>query len=249
MPRELIHAPDHERKRSLGWLGWAWIEHFCIHGPGDVQGISLDPNLPDSLPLDDEFGGFIVDCYAHDEKGRRLYDDAFISRAKGRAKSELAAFEALFEAFGPCRFAGFAEGGEVYRQADFTYTYQPGEPMGRPVTYPFIRCLATEESQSGNTYDNIFFNLEEGPLVGGSAEQRERPDARVHPWRRRDPPEHGEQQREGRRQRDVRRLRRDAPLHAARAAPDVRDGQPEQVEAQGRLAVGAADLDDVPAGR
>lgn len=164
MPRELIHAPNHDRKRSLGWLGWAWIEHFCIHGPGDVQGSPLNPETPGSLPLDDEFGGFIVDCYAHDEKGRRLYDDAFISRAKGRAKSELAAFEALFEAFGPCRFAGFAEGGEVYAQADFTYTYQAGEPMGRPVTYPFIRCLATEESQSGNTYDNIYFNLEEGPL-------------------------------------------------------------------------------------
>ena len=164
MPRELIRAESHDRARSLGWLGWAWIEHFCIHGPGDVQGISLDPTIPGSLPLDDEFGGFVVDCYAHDATGRRLYDDAFISRAKGRAKSELAAFVALFEAFGPCRFDGFAEGGETYTQADFTYTYRPGEPMGRPVVYPFIRCLATEESQSGNTYDNIHFNLEEGPL-------------------------------------------------------------------------------------
>jgi len=164
MPRELIRAPEHDRNRSLGWLAWAWIEHFCVHGPGDVQGTPLDPELPGSLPLDDEFGGFIVDCYAHDKSGRRLYDDAFVSRAKGRAKSELAAFEALFEAFGPCRFAGFADGGEVFTQADFRYEYQPGEPMGRPVTYPFIRCLATEESQSGNTYDNIYFNLEEGPL-------------------------------------------------------------------------------------
>jgi phage terminase large subunit-like protein len=45
--------------------------------------------------------------------------------------------------------------------------------MGRPVTYPFIRCLATEESQSGNTYDNINYNLEHGPLAedlpGGTA--------------------------------------------------------------------------------
>lgn len=164
MTRELIRAPDHSRDRSLGWLAWAWVEHFCVHGPGDVQGISLNPDISGSLPLDDEFGGFIVDCYAHDETGRRLYDDAFISRAKGRAKSELAAFIALFEAFGPCRFAGIAEGGEVYRQAGFEYVYRPGDIMGRPVTYPFIRCLATEESQSGNTYDNIYFNLEEGPL-------------------------------------------------------------------------------------
>ena len=164
MPRELIRAPDHDRARSLGWLGWAWIEHFCVHGPGDVQGTSLNPEVPGSLPLDDEFGGIIVDCYAHDAAGRRLYDDAFVSRAKGRAKSELAAFIALFEAFGPCRFAGFAEGGEIFRWRDFVYEYQPGEPMGEPVTYPFIRCLATEESQAGNTYDNVYFNLEEGPL-------------------------------------------------------------------------------------
>src|SRR5689334_6507761 len=113
MPRELIRAPGHDRKRSLGWLAWEWIEHFCVHGPGDVQGSPLNPSLPGALPLDDEFGAFIVDCYALDANGRRLYDAGFISRAKGRAKSELAAFEALFEAFGPCRFAGFAEGGEV----------------------------------------------------------------------------------------------------------------------------------------
>lgn len=164
MPREIVKAPDHDRARSLGWLAWAWIEHFCIHGPGDVQGVSLNPAIPDSLPLDDEFGGFIVDVYGMGENGRRLYDDAFISRAKGRAKSEVAAFIGLFEAFGPCRSGGIAEGGEVYRQADFEYVYRPGEPMGRRVTYPFIRCLATEESQAGNTYDNIYFNLEEGPL-------------------------------------------------------------------------------------
>jgi hypothetical protein len=164
MPRELVRAPDHNRNRSLGWLAWAWIERFCIHGPGDVQGAPLDPEAENSLPLDDEFGGFIVDCYAHDARGRRLYDDAFISRAKGRSKSELAAFLALFEAFGPCRFAGFAEGGEVFSWRGFTHAYEPGDPMGRPVVYPFIRCLATEETQAGNTYDNIYFNLDEGPL-------------------------------------------------------------------------------------
>jgi len=156
MPRELVYAPDHDRGRSLGWLAWAWVEHFCVHGPGDVQG--------DRVELDDEFGGFLVDVYALREDGRRLYDSAVISRAKGRAKSELAAFIALFEAFGPCRFAGWAEGGEVFEWRDFRYVYEPGEPMGRPVTYPFIRCLATEEGQAGNTYDNIYFNLTEGPL-------------------------------------------------------------------------------------
>lgn len=157
MPRELVYAPDHDRELSLGHLGWAWVEHFCVHGPGDVQG--------EPVELDGEFGGFIVDAYAvRATDGRRIYDSAVISRGKGRAKSELAGFIGLFEAFGPCRFAGWARGGEVFEWRDFRYEFQPGEPLGRPVVYPFIRCLATEEEQSGNTYDNIYFNLTEGPL-------------------------------------------------------------------------------------
>lgn len=164
MPREQVRAPGHDRGRSLG-VALAWIEWFCVHGPGDVQGAALHPRHGgECLPLDDEFAGLILDCYAHDETGRRLYDTVVISRAKGRAKSELAGFIGLAEAFAPVRFAGWAEGGEVYEWRDFRYVYEPGEPMGRPVTYPFIRCLATEESQSGNTYDNINYNLEHGPL-------------------------------------------------------------------------------------
>lgn len=106
-----------------------------------------------------------MDCYALDDRDRRLYDSAFISRAKGGAKSELAGFIALFEALGPCRFDGWAWGEETYTWSRFSYTYSEGEPIGRPVTAPFIRCLATEESQAGNTYDNIYFNLSEGPLA------------------------------------------------------------------------------------
>lgn len=159
MPREQVHAPDHDANRSLGWLAVAWQEHFCLHGPGDVQG--------EPVELDLELTELTVDCYALGANGRRLYDSAFISRAKGRDKSGQAARDALFEGFGPCRFAGWAKGGEKFRWRDFVYEYQPGEPMGRPVVSPFIRCLATEETQAGNTYDNIYFNLTEGPLAEG----------------------------------------------------------------------------------
>lgn len=47
------------------------------------------------------------------------------------------------EALGPVRFAG----------------WDGDEPVGRPVTYPFIRCLATEEGQSGNTFTNVAYML------------------------------------------------------------------------------------------
>lgn len=159
MTRELIRAEDHDRNRSLGWLAIWWIETFCVHGPGDVQGTPVK--------LDDEFAGFILDVYALGEDGRRNYDSAFMSRAKGRAKSELAGFIALFEGFGPARFYDWAKGGETYTYKGKTYVYQTGEPMGIEIVAPVIRCLATEEGQAGNTYDNIHFNLTEGPLAEG----------------------------------------------------------------------------------
>lgn len=158
--RELVRAPGHDRARSLGWLAVNWIEQTCVHGPGDVQG--------QPVTLDEELTEFVVDAYALDEDGRRLYDSAFLSRAKGRAKSELAAFIVLFEALGPCRFSGtWATGGEVFEDRHCHHEYMAGEPMGQRVVAPFIRCMATEEGQAGNTYDHVYFNLTEGPLAQG----------------------------------------------------------------------------------
>ena len=158
--RELVLHRDHDRDRGLGYLAAAWCEHFLVHGPGDVADTPLDPRIDGSLPLGDEMLGFIADCYAVDDNGRRLYTDAFVSRAKGWAKSEVAGFIALFEAFGPCRVlrddAGNprrAVAGDQFIVGDFVYDYEPGDMMGAPVRDPIIRCLATEEGQAGNTYD------------------------------------------------------------------------------------------------
>lgn len=118
---------------SLGPEIVEWIETFLCHGPGDVIG--------SPIVVDDEFFEFIVRAYRlNPETGRRVYRRAFLSRAKGRAKSEIAGMLACAEALGPVRFGGWDAN---------------GEPVGRPVTSPFIRCLATEEGQSGNTYDNV----------------------------------------------------------------------------------------------
>lgn len=156
MPRELIKAPGADRSRSLGWLATWWIETFVIQGPGDVEG--------EPIVHGDEFTGFIVDAYCLDEDGRRMHDTAFFSRPKGCNKSGLAAELVLFEALGPCRFHGWAKGGETFEYLGHTYTYEKGEPMGRPVKYPFVRIMATEEGQTGNTFDMVYNNLEDGPL-------------------------------------------------------------------------------------
>lgn len=158
MPRRLITHPFHERKRSLGFLATWWIESFVVHGRGDVVGNPIE--------YGDEYAGFVVDCYALDANGRRLYDSAFFSRPKGTDKSGVAAALCLLEAFGPCRFAGWAKGGETYTFLGKTYTYVKGEPMGKPVRNPLIRIMATEEGQTGNVYDSVYHNLhdEDAPL-------------------------------------------------------------------------------------
>lgn len=162
MPRELITHPDHDREFSLGWLATDWIERLTVYGPGDVEGQPVHHG--------DEYTGFIVDAYGlRKNDGRRLYNHTFLSRPKGCDKSGLAARFALFEALGPCRYAGVARGGEIYRDPwglGYTYKYRRGEPMGKHPNYPYIRCTATEETQAGNTYDNIIYNLRaKGPLT------------------------------------------------------------------------------------
>jgi hypothetical protein len=154
VPRTLIQNPAHSRSKSL-WIAVWWIETFTVHGPGAVQG---EPTV-----LVDEYADFIIDCYAvaPEEGGNywRLYDTCFFSRPKGCDKSGLASKIAMFEAFGPCRFDGYAKGGETYEFLGQVYTYSPGEAMGRPVTVPYIRIMATEEGQTGNVYDTVYYNL------------------------------------------------------------------------------------------
>ena len=167
MARLLVRAPEHDRARSLGWLAIAWMEALVLHGRGGATGLPV--------VLTDEQAGFVLDCYALDGDGDRLYDSAFYSRPKGTDKSGLAARFDLFEALGPARTlrdadgnAVWARGGEVYTDPyglGFKYVYVKGEPMAQHVRSPMIRCLATEEGQTGNVFDSIYFNLTQGPLA------------------------------------------------------------------------------------
>lgn len=163
MPRTLVRAKGHTRKRSLS-VSLEWIERHCVHGPGDVQG--------QAVAQGDEVAGLILDCYTLGLDGRRLYDSVFYSRPKGCDKSGLGARFVLLEALGPCRFDGWAVEGDAYYCSDhgcpcgWVYEYQVGEPMGKPVKVPFIRVMATEEGQTGNIYDTVYYNLtdDDAPL-------------------------------------------------------------------------------------
>lgn len=120
---------------SVGYEVLDWLQEYACHGVGDIQGQPLD--------LDDEMRDHIIECYRIDETtGRRVYNEAVLSRPKGRAKSEIAALVVNAEAFAPVRFDGW--------DAD-------GQPVARPVNSPLIKCLATEESQAGNTFKSVAF--------------------------------------------------------------------------------------------
>ena len=136
---------------TLGWQVIDWMETYLCCGPGDVQG--------DPLVIDDEEALLLCWIYrvhpqGHAQAGRRLVHRAIYSRPKGRRKSMLAGAIDCAEALGPVRCDGFDAA---------------GDPVGVPVTYPFIRCLATEEEQTGNTYDNIVYMLGEGEAANAYA--------------------------------------------------------------------------------
>ena len=115
-----------------------------MHGPGDIEG--------ERVVLDDEFAAFIIRAYEVSEDGARRVRRGVLSRPKGRAKSELAAFLAVAEAIGPVRFSHFAEPGE---RSFWGYAFEVGEPVAVPVKRPEVLCFATELGQAGNTYDAV----------------------------------------------------------------------------------------------
>lgn len=149
MSSEVPRIPPIGDRPTLGHQIADWIEFYLPHGPGDVAG--------EPIELDDEFLTFICWAYGLKDDGRRVFRRAVFSRPKGRAKSELAGMLMCVEAIGPARFDHWAEPGEI---SDWGYPFETGEPVGVPVKSPFIRCLATEEGQSGNTYDNVYEMLQ-----------------------------------------------------------------------------------------
>lgn len=124
---------------SLGYGVYDWIKGFCCYGPGDLQGLPVEH--------DEEWLDFLVEAYRVDpETGSRVYDEAVLSRPKGRAKTELAGWVVVAEAFGPVRFSH----------------WEDGQPVGKPVVSPLIKCLATEESQATAAFSVVAFIVEAG---------------------------------------------------------------------------------------
>jgi hypothetical protein len=129
-------------ERTLGFEVIDWLEAMLVHGPGDVQG--------DPYRLDDELKHVILHLYELDAHGRRVVRRGFLSRPKGRSKTELAGAISAAELCGPVRYDGLDAG---------------RRPVGRPVKGAQVVAYATEEGQAGTTYSTAAFMLGEGPAV------------------------------------------------------------------------------------
>lgn len=132
--RVLVPEPNGYLWPTLGPEVCDFIEAFLVHGPGDVLG--------DPVVLTDEEREIIYRLYevyprGHARAGRRRVKRAGISRRKGWAKTEAAAWIAITEAHpeGPVRCDGF-------RKEDGEWI-----PVGRPVRDPYIPMVATTEEQ------------------------------------------------------------------------------------------------------
>jgi phage terminase large subunit-like protein len=151
--RLIVPTIDDEPWPTLGPEVCDWIETYLCHGPGDVLG--------EPIELIDEVRLFIYRAYEvyprdHELAGRRRFKRAALSRRKGFAKTEIAAFIACAEMDpnGPVRCNG--------------WRIDRGEwiPVGVNVVDPYIPMVAvTEEQTEDLAYGAVYEILTRGPLA------------------------------------------------------------------------------------
>lgn len=145
----MIPPVDEEPYPSLGGQVCDFIETYLVFGPGDLRG--------EPARLDDEKRALIWRMYevfpqGHPQAGRRRFKRCAIVLPKGTAKTELAAWIAAVELHpeGPVRTIGW-DG--------------HGNPIGGPVTDPYIPLVAFTEEQSDElAYGALKAILEESPI-------------------------------------------------------------------------------------
>lgn len=158
---------------TLGFLAADWIEAHCTVPSGHDLGSSL---VHDGWQLYCTVNHYRVKAGVEFNPDRPLLATAFFYRRsvvvgpQKNGKSPWGGSIVLFEAAGPCLFAGWARGGEVYRCEDhgcgcgWEYPYELGDAMGMPRNKSLIQLLATAETQTANVYDPIQTMIRSGPL-------------------------------------------------------------------------------------
>lgn len=159
---------------TLGFLAADWIAAHCVVPDGFSLG---QPFVLDGWQLWCTVNHYRVKPGLRFDPSRPLLAPAFHYRRsqvvgpQKTGKGPWSAAMTTFEAVGPCLFAGWAVGGEVYRCEDdgcgcgFEFVYEPGDPMGmvRPTT--LAQLLATSEDQVDNVYRPLQTMIRRGPLA------------------------------------------------------------------------------------
>lgn len=156
------------------WVAIDWVEAHCVIPDGFSAG--------EPYALADWQAWFYANHYRV-KPTARLRDEpavgapAFYYRRsqvvmpQKAGKGPMTASQCCLEACGPALFAGWAQGGEVYRCRDhgcpcgWVYEYEAGEPMGLPWPTPLIQITAFSEEQAGNVWDALRPMIEKGPLA------------------------------------------------------------------------------------
>ena len=167
----MVPATDPERWPTLGPQVCDFITQYLVFGPGDLRG--------EPYELDKEKRAFVWKIYevyppGHSQGGRRRFKRVGLSLAKGQAKTEFAAIIAACELHpdAPVRCDGFDK---------------QGNPIGRPVTDPYIPMVAyTEEQSEELAYGTLLTIISESPLaddfdIGLERIVRRRGDGRAVP--------------------------------------------------------------------
>jgi phage terminase large subunit-like protein len=126
--------------RTLGPQVAAWIETFCVHGPGDILGQPVVLTAEEKRLL-----GWAYEL----ESGRRVVRRSLVGLPKGSRKTEFAAWVALAEMAGPVRFDG--DDGK-------------GRPLGRRQHDPYVVVAASTYEQADLLFGAARAIVTEGPL-------------------------------------------------------------------------------------
>jgi len=129
--RLIVPPLDPEPWPTIGDQVVEWLLDNLVHGPGDVLGrpLAITPEIELFL-----WRAYEVYPKGHELEARRRFKRVVLSRAKGAAKTEIAALLAIAESHpdAPVRCDGFDA---------------RGNPVGRGVKDPYIPMLATTEEQ------------------------------------------------------------------------------------------------------
>ena len=136
---------------TLGPALAEFIEERCVFGPGSLAG---RPAVLDAEKRAALYRLYEVYPQGHRLAGRRRFQRGAIEWRKGMAKTEFAAWVSFCELHpeAPVRCDGFDAN---------------GDPVGRPVAFPYIPMLAhTQEQVAELAYGVLKYVVEEGPDSG-----------------------------------------------------------------------------------